>query len=127
MFLVPLPKQVPVGCGMEACLGVVEDASSPSQGASAPREMMLGRAVIAALVGMAVAWCVPARAQNATGNASRAVAAAAVPRACKPEIARFCPEIDAGAPQARTAAICLKPFKTSLSLPCRKAVRGVFP
>ena len=87
-----------------------------------------GRTVLAAFAGLAAAWCAhPARAQDTVGNGARATAAAAVPRACKPEIARLCPEIDAAAPPARTAAICLKPFKSSLSLPCRKAVRGVFP
>lgn len=69
-----------------------------------------------------IAWCVPSQARAATGGADRA---AAVPRACVPEIARFCPGV--GETSGRSAAICLKPFKTSLSLPCRKAVRGVFP
>lgn len=59
---------------------------------------------------------------------SRAAAAAAVPKACKPEIERFCTEVGAtAAPQPRTAALCLKPFKSSLSLSCRRAVRAVFP
>ncbi len=35
------PKQTFVACATEACLGVIEDASSFSQGARAPREMML--------------------------------------------------------------------------------------
>lgn len=59
-------------------------------------------------------WAPPARAQGA---------AAGVSEACRAEIPRLCPE----SPQGRSAAICLKPFKTSLSLPCRKAVRAVFP
>ena len=86
-----------------------------------------GRATLAILACAVAPWFAqPARAQGTPGG-TPGRAAAAVPRACKPEIARFCPELDPAAPAARTAAICLKPFKTSLSLPCRRAVRGVFP
>ncbi len=86
-----------------------------------------GRTLATVLVCLGAAcWSRPAPAQAVAPRASHA-ATAAVPTACQADLVRLCPEIDAPARQARSAAICLKPFKTSLSLPCRKAVRAVFP
>lgn len=77
-------------------------------------------AVLACIAAAALAG--PASAQ--APKPSRGIAANAVPKACKPETERFCPEVGAS---GRSAAICLKPFKSSLSLSCRRAVRAVFP
>lgn len=46
-------------------------------------------------------------------------------RACGPAIERFCPALADAALQPRNAAICLKPYRTSLSLPCRRAVNAL--
>ena len=43
---------------------------------------------------------------------------------CQPELARFCPELPPNA-IPRNQAICLKSYKTNLSLPCRHAVNAV--
>ena len=90
----------------------------------------LNRAGLAGLVGLtAVWWTTPASAQTAPAvrTAATRAAIAAVPATCRAEIIRFCPAFAAAEPQGRSAAICLKPFKSSLSLSCRKAVRAVFP
>ena len=51
-----------------------------------------------------------------------------VARACRTEIPRFCPALtEAAVPSGRRAAICLKPYKSSLSFGCRRAVRAIFP
>ncbi len=45
--------------------------------------------------------------------------------ACAPAIERLCPALANAAPQPRNAAICLKPYRTSLTLPCRSAVSAL--
>ena len=50
-----------------------------------------------------------------------------VTRACVEETRRFCPALDPAAPQPRSAAMCLKPYKSSLSLACRRAVKATSP
>ena len=52
---------------------------------------------------------------------AHAVALRRVPRSCKAEVVRFCPSLPEGA-RPRDQAICLKYYKTSLSLGCRGAV-----
>ena len=50
-------------------------------------------------------------------------AGSAVLQSCKQEIERFCTDPSGSQAQAgRNAAICLRPFRTSLSLRCRAAV-----
>lgn len=76
----------------------------------------------AATVLLAVlAYTMPAAAQS-----TRTTAYAQVGKACAPEVRRFCPALDGTAPQPRNQAICLKPYRTSLSLSCRRAVTAAF-
>ena len=42
-------------------------------------------------------------------------------KTCAPAFARFCPEL-AETHRLRDQVICLKPYRLSLSLPCRRAV-----
>lgn len=60
-------------------------------------------------------------------QASRTAGYAAVAKSCMPEARRLCPSLDASAPQPRGIAICLRPYKSSLSLPCRRAVKAAAP
>jgi hypothetical protein len=55
---------------------------------------------------------------------SSAAALRGVTTSCKDETERFCPALEPS-PLPRDAAICLKYYKTSLSLSCRGAVNGV--
>jgi hypothetical protein len=55
---------------------------------------------------------------------SSAAALRRITTTCKDETARFCPALEPS-PLPRDAAICLKYYKTSLSLSCRSAVNGV--
>lgn len=82
-----------------------------------PRLVLAG---LAALLPLAVGT---ARAQTA----SRAGAYTAVAKACMPEARRFCPSLDEAAPQPRGMVICLRPYKSSLSLSCRRAVSATSP
>lgn len=66
-------------------------------------------------------------AQPAAAQENRAAALANVTRACKAETLQRCPALDPAAPQPRNAAICLKPYKSSLSFACRRAVKAVYP
>ncbi len=50
-----------------------------------------------------------------------------ITKSCAVETKRFCPALDPAAPQARSAAICLRPYKTSLSQACRRAVKAASP
>ncbi|MGI4945596.1 MAG: hypothetical protein ACRYHQ_34375 [Janthinobacterium lividum] len=81
-----------------------------------PRLVLAGLAALMPLAGTA-------RAQTA----SRAGAYAAVVKACMPEARRFCPSLDETAPQPRGMVICLRPYKSSLSLSCRQAVTATSP
>jgi hypothetical protein len=47
-----------------------------------------------------------------------------VTTSCQPELARFCPALEPSA-IPRNQAICLKSYKTNLSLGCRHAVNAV--
>ena len=40
---------------------------------------------------------------------------------CTTEVARFCPSL-AGTTETRNQRICLRPYRTSLSQPCRRAL-----
>lgn len=75
-----------------------------------------------ALAGLAVLLPIagPAWAQDA----SRAGAYASVAKSCVPEARRLCPSLDAVTPQPRGMTICLRPYKSSLSLPCRQAIKA---
>ena len=81
-----------------------------------PRLVLAGLAALALLAGTA-------RAQTA----SRTGAYAAVAKACVPEARQLCPSLDGAAPQPRGMAICLRPYKSSLSLSCRRAVKAASP
>lgn len=48
-----------------------------------------------------------------------------VGKSCVSEARRFCPAADPAAPQPRAMAICLRPYRASLSLACRGAVNAV--
>ena len=56
-----------------------------------------------------------------------AVAYKQVARACVEESKRFCPGLDPGVAQPRSEAMCLKPYKSSLSPACRRAVKATSP
>jgi hypothetical protein len=45
---------------------------------------------------------------------------------CATEIVQFCPSVTGNEDTGRDAAICLKPYRSSLSLPCRHAVQAIF-
>lgn len=45
--------------------------------------------------------------------------------ACRAETARLCPALANAAPSARNQLICLRPYKSSLSLGCRSAVTAL--
>lgn len=47
-----------------------------------------------------------------------------ITRTCAPDIERFCPELS-GLDEPRNQRICLKPYLTSLALPCRKLLRAL--
>lgn len=47
-----------------------------------------------------------------------------VTKSCAVETRRFCPALDPAAPQPRGTVICLKPYKSSLSQACRRAVKA---
>ncbi len=81
-----------------------------------PRLVLAGLATLVPLAGTA-------RAQTP----SRAAAYAAVAKACMPEARRFCASLDEAAPQPRGMVICLRPYKSSLSLSCRQAVNATSP
>jgi hypothetical protein len=57
-------------------------------------------------------------------QASRTGAYAGVAKSCVPEARRLCPSLDAVSPQPRGMVICLRPYKSSLSLSCRQAVKA---
>ncbi len=59
--------------------------------------------------------------------ADRAAAYANVAKSCVAETQRLCPALSTGIPQPRSQAICLRPYKSSLSLSCRRAVKAVSP
>ena len=81
-----------------------------------PRLVLAGLAALLLFAGTA-------RAQTT----SRTGAYAAVAKACMSEARRLCPSLDEAAPQPRGMAICLRPYKSSLSLSCRQAVKGTSP
>ena len=59
--------------------------------------------------------------------ASLAASSGGITRSCAAEALRLCPGLDAGVPQPRGLAICLRPYKSSLSPQCRRAVRAASP
>lgn len=59
--------------------------------------------------------------------AERTAGYAGVAKFCAAETLRLCPALSPGIPQPHSQAICLRPYKTSLSLPCRRAVKAVSP
>ena len=78
-----------------------------------PRLALAGLAILLPTAG-------PAWAQQA----SHTGAYAAIAKSCVPESRRFCPSLDANTPQPRGMAICLRPYKSSLSLSCRQAIKA---
>ena len=62
----------------------------------------------------------PALGQELPASAARA----RVVQTCQAEARRFCPAGEDGAQVGRNTVICLRPFRTSLSLPCRAAVNA---
>jgi hypothetical protein len=49
-----------------------------------------------------------------------------VSKACVPEVAKYCPDLEQKSSSSRGQAICLKPYLSSLSLGCRRAVKAVY-
>lgn len=81
-----------------------------------PRLALAGLVALLPLAGTA-------RAQTA----SRTGAYASVAQSCMPEARRLCPSLDQASPQPRGMAICLRPYKSSLSLSCRRAINATSP
>lgn len=76
---------------------------------------------------LASAWTGTTRAQDADAPAAASPSATVLRRvttACQAEMQRFCPALS-GTPSARSQAICLRPYRTSLSLGCRSAVNAL--
>ncbi len=74
---------------------------------------------------MVVVMAVTAQAQNAAqapGTVTNATKFANVVTACKFDYPRFCPASTSGTADGRDQVICLKYFKSDLSLGCRRAV-----
>lgn len=70
----------------------------------------------------------PAFAQEDPPAQSRPAGVAAlrrVTKACQAETARFCPALADRPPSPRNAAICLRPYRSSLSFSCRGAVTAL--
>jgi len=70
----------------------------------------------------------PALAQEEPSAQPRPAGVAALRRvtvACKAETARFCPALADRPPSPRNAAICLRPYRSSLSFGCRSAVTAL--
>ena len=67
----------------------------------------------------------PALAYEATPSSDRTKAFAAVSRNCADEARRYCAATSTGLPEPHGAAICLRPYMSSLSLQCRAALRNV--
>ena len=86
------------------------------------RELHIVTAVLLALTGLCAAAS-PVAAQST----SRMAVYAQVSKACVTETQRLCPGLDPTISQPRNQAICLKPFRNSLSLSCRRAVVAVSP
>lgn len=80
-------------------------------------------ALVASLFGapIAGAWG-QSREDGPTPRAYRQVA-----QVCPTEYRRLCPSADLAVPRPRAMVMCLKPYKTSLSLGCRRAVNAVSP
>ena len=78
-------------------------------------------AVLFALASLCAAS--PANAQSTT----RMAAYAQVGKTCVAETKRLCPSLDTATAQPRNQAICLKPYRSSLSLACRRAVMSAMP
>ncbi len=64
---------------------------------------------------------------SALGEPAPRAAARPLGKTCAAEIIRFCPSISETPLAARSQAICLKPYKSSLSLGCRRAVKALYP
>jgi hypothetical protein len=58
-------------------------------------------------------------------HAAKAADYRLVSRACVSEVARFCPTAEQDAAASHAQAICLKPYLSSLSFNCRRAVKAV--
>ncbi len=50
-----------------------------------------------------------------------------VSKICVNDLAHFCADLPDGQTSGRNAAICLKPYRASLTRPCRRAVQAIFP
>lgn len=48
-------------------------------------------------------------------------------QSCTADLDRYCSDLPDSRRTGRNAAICLKPYRSSLSLPCRHAVQAIFP
>lgn len=70
----------------------------------------------------ACALATPSLAAEPATPAAHRAAMHAVALSCTEDYPRFCPDQGTSEITARDQLICLKPFKTDLSLPCRKAV-----
>ena len=109
---------------------------SPTPGIRRPAQgwmaVPVAAAAIIALAGSgAQAQPSPSQPDPAQPGASRPEPSRAayrnVTRSCMAEVERFCPEVAANPSQPRNWAICLRPYRASLSFGCRRAVRAVIP
>ena len=79
----------------------------------------------APLLALLLTGVAPASAYEATPSNDRTKAYAAVGRNCADEARRFCAPTSTGLPEPHGAAVCLRPYMSSLSLQCRAALRNV--
>ncbi len=87
--------------------------------------MVRCRVLAAAMLGVLVGPAVAQDTETPTAPPTSAAALRRVTSSCRAETLRFCPALAQAAPTPRNQAICLRPYKTSLSLGCRSAVNAV--
>lgn len=63
---------------------------------------------------------------NTSAQAAKSADYRLVSKSCVPEVARFCPASVNNSSASRGQAICLKPYLSSLSLGCRRAVKAIY-
>lgn len=82
--------------------------------------MAIARMIVFAVLVLLTPW--PAGAQPAT-DPGRVRAMSRLASACPEDVERFCPYLEAEA-GGREQLICLRPYRSSLSLGCRTAVNA---
>ncbi len=66
-----------------------------------------------------------AYAQDFVGSDTKPARSIKLDSVCAESLARFCPDLEATPGQTRNQMICLKPYRSSLPLSCRSAVKAV--